>query len=68
MTAPVIERIEATPLLHTRAETCRLLSISTATAIRLEKQGRLRPIKLGNKPTSMTFYAHTDLILLASGR
>jgi hypothetical protein len=60
---------EPPPLLHTRAQACRMLSCSTATLIRLEQSGRLRPIKLNpDKKAAQVYYAHTDLILLASGR
>jgi hypothetical protein len=68
MTAPTVERIEPPPLLHTRQQAARLLSVSIATLQRLEKAGVLRPIKLSNKRTAMTLYKHDDLIVLASGR
>jgi hypothetical protein len=60
---------ELPPLLHTRQQAARLLSCSTATLIRLERAGALRPIKL-NKETKVaqTYYAHSDLLVLASGR
>jgi hypothetical protein len=58
-----------TRLLHPRKEAAYLLGCSTAKLIRLENLGLLRAIKLDpTKPNGITYYAHTDLVVLASGR
>ena len=62
-TMPVTQR-----LLVTRQEAARMLSCSCSTLWRMEKENRLRPIKLSSKQNGQTFYASTDLLLLASGR
>jgi hypothetical protein len=56
-------------LLHNREEASRLLGgVSTAKLIRLEKAGRLRPIKLDpEKPAGMTYYTHENLLAVAGG-
>jgi hypothetical protein len=41
--------------------------ISSATAIRLEKIGKLTPIKLFS-PTGKTFYAYDQVVALAQAR
>jgi hypothetical protein len=57
------------PLLHSRAQAARLLNCSTATLIRLERQGTLRRVKLNKaSPTACTYYRRDDLIALAAGR
>jgi hypothetical protein len=70
MPAAMMERIEPTPLLHTRQQACRMLGgISVSTLIRLEAMGELRAIKLNKQSKSaQTFYRHDDLVALASGR
>jgi predicted site-specific integrase-resolvase len=50
-----------------RSEACRLLSISVATALRLERVGRLKPIKLFPSPNGRTFYSYDHLRALAAG-
>jgi hypothetical protein len=55
------------PLLVERSEACRLLSISVATALRLEKVGRLKPVKLFPSPNGRTFYSYELLRALANG-
>jgi hypothetical protein len=52
-------------LLYPRAEVARLFGISVASVIRLEATGVLSPIKLGNRPSSMTFYRAADVRALA---
>jgi hypothetical protein len=59
----------APKLLHSRKESAYLLDCSVAKLIRLENLGLLRGIKLDpSKPNGITYYAHTDLVVLASGR
>lgn len=52
-------------LLVSRAEACEMLSLSTATLIRLESAGRLRPIKPSGTVNSKVFYALAELRKLA---
>jgi hypothetical protein len=67
MTAP--PPLEIQPLLVNRAQARKLLSVSTASLIRFEKLGVLRPVKLNrSSPSAQTFYAFADLVVLASGR
>jgi hypothetical protein len=67
---PMVERIDPTPLLHTREQACRMLGgISVSTLIRLEAMGQLTAVKLNKTSKSaQTFYKHDDLVALASGR
>jgi hypothetical protein len=51
------ERDLVDPLIVPRRVATQLLSVSVATLLRLEAQGRLRPIKLGTTESSQTFYA-----------
>lgn len=54
------------PLLYRRAQVQRLLNCSRATLLRLEKKGRLVPIKLDPQaPTAMTFYTAANVHTLA---
>jgi hypothetical protein len=58
---------ESAPLLHTRAQTTRLLGCSTSSLIRLERMGRLRPIKLNpGSATAQTYYSHDNLLELVA--
>jgi hypothetical protein len=64
------QAIAAVPkLLHARREAAHMLGgVSVASLIRLEKSGRLHPVKLDDsKRTGMTYYAHSELEELASG-
>jgi hypothetical protein len=56
-------------LLHARREAAHMLGgVSVATLIRLEKSGRLHPVKLdASKRTGQTYYARAELEKLASG-
>ncbi len=56
-----------TPLIYPRRLAAELLSVSTATLIRLEAEGRLRPIKLSASPAAMTFYSRADIEALIGG-
>jgi hypothetical protein len=52
-------------LLYTRKQARELLGgISVFTLIRLEREGRLKPIRLSRSPTSQAYYVHDDLIAL----
>jgi hypothetical protein len=56
------------PLLVERAEGCRLLGdISYMAALRLEKLGVLRPIKLSGGVNSKVFYSMANLLAVAKG-
>jgi hypothetical protein len=67
--APRPPPLEIQPLLVNRAQARKLLSVSTASLIRFEKLGVLRPVKLNrSSPSAQTFYAFADLVILASGR
>jgi hypothetical protein len=55
------------PLLVSRAEACRLLGISAATAIRLEKLRKLTPIKLYPSENAKTHYKRSQVLDLAEG-
>jgi hypothetical protein len=56
------------PLIHPRRAASRLLSCSVAKLIRLEKAGRLTPIKLDpESKSSQTYYTDEQLRALASG-
>jgi hypothetical protein len=50
------------PLLHTRKQASVLLGgVSVSSLIRLERSGRLKPIKLNpSSPNAQTFYARSD--------
>jgi hypothetical protein len=67
---PLPESAPTAPkLLHSRKESAYLLDCSIAKLIRLENLGLLRGIKLDpSKPNGITYYSHTDLVVLASGR
>jgi hypothetical protein len=45
-----------------------MLSVSNDTLWRLEKAGRLTPVKLSGLPNGSTYYRHDELIALAQGR
>jgi hypothetical protein len=53
-------------LLVTRAEAAQLIGCSTSTLWRMEKEHRLRPVKLSSKPNGVTYYASADLLLLTT--
>jgi hypothetical protein len=55
-------------LLVTRQDAARLLSCSTSTLWRMEREGRLTPIKLSTSQNGQTFYNSADLLLLSRGR
>lgn len=56
---------QTTPLLYSRKEAARLLgNVSIATIIRLEQQGRLKPIRLSRSPSAQIFFKASDLIAL----
>lgn len=60
--------LEVRQLLVPRAVACRMLgNISTATAIRLEKLGRLQPVKPGGSPSGATFYRYDNVVAVANG-
>jgi excisionase family DNA binding protein len=52
-------------LLYTRHEVARLLSISVATVIRLENDGKLPGLKLGTSQNHKTLYRAADVFALA---
>jgi hypothetical protein len=54
-------------LIYPRRLAAELLNCSIATLWRLERQGRLRPIKLSASPTANTFYARADIEALIGG-
>jgi hypothetical protein len=55
-------------LLYDRIETAELLGgISFATLYRLERAGKLRPVKLTDGPNSTIFYSAADVRALAAG-
>jgi hypothetical protein len=56
------------PLLHTRSQAARMLSVSVSTLRRLEQEGVLTPIKLNKSPSGMVLYRHRELFALAGGR
>ena len=63
------QQLAVTPLIYPRSVAARMLSVSTATLIRLEKKGVLRPIKLdASSPAAPTFYSHQNLIAVANGQ
>jgi hypothetical protein len=56
------------PLLYPRSQAARLLNVSIATLQRLEKSGRLTPIKLNPRsPMASTYYNAAEIAALASG-
>ena len=60
---------ESAPLLHTRSQTTRLLGCSTSSLIRLERMGRLRPIKLNpESATAQTYYSQANLLELVEAQ
>jgi hypothetical protein len=59
--------LDVQPLLYTRAQTARLLNVSIATVQRLQKAGRLTPIKLNKQSPGMTHYRSAQVHALASG-
>ncbi len=52
-------------LLLSRRQVAGLLSISVASVQRLEKAGRLQPIKLFPGPSAKTFFRRSDVLALA---
>jgi hypothetical protein len=56
-------------LLVSRADAAKMLgNVSTATIVRLQKAGRLKPIRLNpRKATAMVFYATADVSAVALG-
>lgn len=57
-------------LLVSRAEAARILgNCSTATIIRLQKDGRLRPVRLNpRKPTAQVYYPAEQVQAIAQGK
>ncbi len=49
------------PLIIPRSRAATLRSVSTATLIRMEQAGTLRPLKLTTGPSGMTFYRMVDI-------
>jgi hypothetical protein len=48
------------PLIYPRSVAAQLLSVSIATLLRMEKAGRLTPLKLAS-PTGQTFYRAAEI-------
>ncbi len=48
------------PLIYPRSIAAQLLSVSIATLLRMEKAGRLTPLKLAS-PTGQTFYRASEI-------
>jgi hypothetical protein len=55
------------PWLYSRAQTARLLNVSTATLVRLEGKGLLHAVKLGGSPLGGTYYAASEIKQLIGG-
>lgn len=57
-------------LLYSRAQVQRMLGgISYISVIRLEKAGRLKPVRLHpNKTKAQVYYRHADVFALAEGQ
>ncbi|MGY3547120.1 MerR family transcriptional regulator [Bradyrhizobium sp. USDA 4469] len=54
------------PLLISRAKAAKLLGVSVATIIRLEKEGVLSPVRLSKQSrVSMVLYRYEDVLRLA---
>lgn len=56
------------PLLFTRGQVAKLLSVSTMTVIRMEADGRLQPIKLSPGVSARTYYRSADIYALIGRR
>lgn len=56
------------PVLYSRATAARVLDVSTATIIRLERQGRLTPIKLAGSMNPATHFRREEVLDLANGQ
>jgi hypothetical protein len=56
-------------LLYSREQVRRILGgVCTATVVRLEQAGRLRPVRLNpEKPTAQVFYRRDDVVAVAQG-
>ena len=62
-------RVSASPpLLITRTEAARLLACSVSTLWRLERLGRIEPIKLHSSENGRTYYRRDALLALVQGR
>lgn len=56
------------PLLYSRAQACIALgNISEMTLIRLERSGRLKPVRLTQSRSGAVFYKVSDIERLAQG-
>ena len=64
MKASASKTTEQQQLLFTRAQVARLLGCSTATVIRLQGEGRLKPIRLLRSPTSQVYFRREDVLAL----
>jgi hypothetical protein len=54
-------------ILYTRAQAARLLGSSVATVIRLQRAGRLTPIKLTKKAASQVYFRREEILGLVDG-
>ena len=55
-------------LIYSRQQVAEMLGgISTASVRRLEREGRLQPIRLGRSPTAMVFFRASDIEALVAG-
>jgi hypothetical protein len=62
-------KVGSPPLLVERAEALRLLGdISLSNALRLEKAGILKPIKLIDAVNGKVFYSYTNVVDAAKGK
>ena len=52
------------PILCTRTEAARLLACSVATVIRLQREGRLRGLRLTNRRTGQVYFGREDTLAL----
>jgi hypothetical protein len=55
-------------LLYSREQAAKLLGgVSVSTIIRLERAGKLQPIRLSGSPTAQVFFRAKDVLTLVEG-
>jgi excisionase family DNA binding protein len=54
-------------LLLTRVHVAELLGCSTSTVIRLQREGRLRGVRLSRRPTGQVYFKLEDVLALVEG-
>jgi len=65
--AKISEAKTTEQILFTRAQVARLIGASVATVVRLERDGRLKPVRLTSRSTGQVYFRRADVLALAEG-